>query len=230
MARGVRTRAGLRKIAAELPAETQVHLKYKIRRAIPRREAAALAAELRRRLVFPSKEGRGAGGGRRKYPTVAVGSLRRGAARVKDIDILVVAARAAQIPGLLSGGSLAPGRGAKLVATYASGPRRRSVVVSRQAGGELRYYAVDLFLATRAERPYALLAHTGPRDYNIALRAHAKRRGLRLNQYGLFRADGARVPISPATERRVVEALGVAYRRPADRAQKKTAARDYPRG
>ena len=53
-------------------------------------------------------------------------------------------------------------------------------------------YCVDLFLAYDDEMPYALLHHTGSHRYNIRIRAHAKNRGWRLNQYGLFIAETAR--------------------------------------
>ena len=91
--------------------------------------------------------------------------------------------------------------GAREVAPAWGGGRRARI----EAGG----LAFDLFLAAPAERPTALFHLTGPRAFNIRTRAAAKRRGWRLNQYGLWDArTGARVA-EFATERDVFAALGV---------------------
>ncbi len=103
--------------------------------------------------------------------------------------------------------------------SYASGRRRRSFVVRRRG----KYYAVDLFLATQEEKPYALFHYTGGKDYNIRVRAHAKRNGYVLNQYGVFCASTStnkkRAPGSKGirTERELIEFLGVTYRTPRNR-------------
>lgn len=215
--RGLTTRALLRAAPpGALPAEAAAHLRFPVARGVPAAEAAAVAAELAARLTFVGPAGR-----RRRFPVVPVGSVRRRAARSKDLDLLVVAPAA---PGLLASAALRPARPGPprlaVVAVYAAGARRRSFVVRRGA----KYYAVDLFLATPAEKPFALFHFTGPREYNIRVRAHAKRRGLTLNQYGLFVAPrpGAkkrRAPGSAAirTERDLARRLGVTYRPPAER-------------
>jgi DNA polymerase (family 10) len=78
-------------------------------------------------------------------------------------------------------------------------------------------YRADLFLATRAERPYALFHYTGPASYNVRVRAHAKRLGFRLNQYGLFeRATGRRAP-AVRSEAGLARRLGLAARPPGAR-------------
>lgn len=217
--RGITTRARLRDIIGELPPETQAHLRYSIARQIPAARAAAVAREIARRLVFWR------GGAFVRYPVTPVGSVRRKALISKDLDLLVVVPDGEVLRGLLAGGELrppGPKDKAAVVESYASGDRRRSFVV-RWAGAPLRYYSVDLFLATAEERPFALFHFTGGRDYNIRVRAHAKRQGFVLNQYGVFVERGAggraRARNSKAirTERDLLRFLGVTYRPPTER-------------
>lgn len=148
-----------------------------------------------------------------------VGSTRRrgGAApgATKDLDVLVVLPpehrdRGDRLARLRMRSPLA------LRHSYASGPRRRSCVVGH--GGQ--NYRVDVFMAYDDELPYALYHHTGSRQYNIRLRARAKSRGWRLNQYGLFDAGtDARVPGSARirTEDELARFIGATPRPPAAR-------------
>lgn len=205
--RGVRTRRGLRALAGELPPLARAHLRYPIARRLARAEAAALARALARGLRF----------GGRRVPLVVVGSLRRGDPAAKDVDLLAVAPDPAAL-----GPPAAAGGGFELAAVVARGPRRLTLVVRLRGRGapRPRYAMADVFVATPAERPYALFHFTGARAYNVRTRAHARRKGWRLNQYGLFdRATGRRAPGSAAvtTERGLARLLGVTYRPPADR-------------
>ena len=220
--RGITTRAQLRAIIEEPPREPQAHLRYNVSRSIPSSVAAAVTDELKARLSSAGPTGR-----RRRYPTIAVGSVRRCAPRSKDLDVLVVVPDEGSVRGTLDSAELrdASASGTNtltLVESYASGDRRRSFIVRRAPrGGRAKYYAVDLFLTTAEEKPYALFHHTGGRDYNIRVRAHAKRAGYTLNQYGLFCARGRkrRAPGTRAikTERDLARFLGISYRPPKER-------------
>lgn len=135
-------------------------------------------------------------------PVIPVGSFRRGAALAKDCDFVCVAPRSPF--HLLS--------------------HRNNVSVvhggRRHCQARVNGVSVDLFWARPAEEPWALFHWSGPRSYNIRVRALARRRGLRLNQYGLFHRDtGRRVrgTRSARTERDVCRILGVTYRSPARR-------------
>lgn len=112
-----------------------------------------------------------------------VGSARRGKLTIKDLDLLVVLPRSAAA-NPLSTLRIAPAqrRSVQILASYANGSRRRSLVVHYGRTN----YCVDLFLAYDDEMPYAMMHHTGSHRYNIRIRAHAKSRGWRLNQYGLY--------------------------------------------
>ena len=160
-------------------------------------------------------------GGKKPLAATAVGSVRRGAPFAKDIDVLVrlpAAARGGVAPPGLAGATLRPARRGdrlEVAAVTQNGPRRVALVL-RSRG---RFYRCDLFGATAAEEPFALFHFTGPAIYNIRIRAFAKRRGWRLNQYGLFSASGHRVRGSAAlrSEQELAEFLGITPRGPGER-------------
>ncbi len=232
VARGIRTRAGLRRVRAELPAAARAELRWRVRRSIPRAVALRVAEELRRRLRFG---GRGSAAGRARRAVHVVGGLRRGtAAKVKDIDLLAVLppeflrswhrAGAGAGAGVRLARPAAGDRCESIVETFAAGRRQKGLIVACREPGQRarRHYAVDLFLATRGELPFALFHYTGSARYNIRTRAHAKRQGWLLNQYGLFSAKTrrplrARGRAAIRTERDLARFLGVTYRRPGDR-------------
>jgi len=230
---GVRTRADLLKPAvfARLPRDVQINVKYRPARRTPLVEAQAIAAELRRRLQI---------GGRRVRSTVA-GSVRRGEAFSSDLDILVVSEEPFAAPTLAPA---ARGDRLSIAEVYLAGGRRVSLMLSvmqfdvksgTQPGTQLgaqptvkpgakpatkKYIRTDLFRTTPSERPYALFQYNSGRVYNIRVRAHAARKGWRLNQYGLFEAGTARAVRGSAavrTERDVARLLGVTPRAPEDR-------------
>lgn len=208
-AQGVRSRAELVD-APGLPFETRLFLRYGICRAIPAETGEAVLAELRRRLVFRSGV---------RHQALVVGSARRERPVFKDLDLLAVVPTAQALPGFLASAALSPpkpGDRASVAAEFSSGDRRRTLVVSwRGKGGG--NYAVDLFAATLAERPYALYHLTGSHDYNVRSRMAAKRRGWRLNQYGLWCGESdRRVPGSEKirTEADLARFLGLTPRPP----------------
>lgn len=184
---------------------------------MPLATARAVAGEVVRRLRWAPPLG---------ATVIAVGSIRRQAPRVADIDLLAVAPRGVGLPAdFLRSAELRPPRAGDRLSfadTYSNGPRHRALIVARRGAGSGRakHYRLDLFAATRREEPFALFHYTGPRSYNIRTRAHAKRRGWRLNQYGLYRAASGR-PIAGAgaiaTEADLAARLGVRWRAPPDR-------------
>ena len=114
----------------------------------------------------------------RQHPDVTrcstAGSLRRWKETIGDIDFLVSSRRPAEIieffvtqPGVLS--------------VSAKGDTKASVIVE---GG----IQADLRVVSDAEYPFALAYFTGSKEHNIVMRQRAIARGLRLNEYGLFRS------------------------------------------
>jgi DNA polymerase (family 10) len=114
----------------------------------------------------------------RQHPDVTrcstAGSLRRWKETIGDIDFLVSSRAPAEVieffvtqPGVLS--------------VSAKGDTKASVIVE---GG----IQADLRVVSDAEYPFALAYFTGSKEHNIVMRQRAIARGLRLNEYGLFRS------------------------------------------
>jgi DNA polymerase (family 10) len=124
-----------------------------------------------------------------------VGSLRRGTDTCGDIDILAVGAS----PGVMSVFTAYPA----VERVLGRGDTKSSVLIR---GG----YQADLRLIAADSRGAALQYFTGSKSHNIALRDRALERGMKLNEYGLFRAaDDTR--LAGDTEESIYQALGLAW-------------------
>src|SRR4029453_11489923 len=123
-----------------------------------------------------------------------VGSLRRGCETSGDLDILAANAPASLMEAFT---------GYKLVERIlAHGDTKSSV---RLWGG----FQADLRLVPRESLGAALQYFTGSRGHNIALRDRAIPRGLKLNEYGLYRVDD-NTCVAGADEDGIYRALGLA--------------------
>ena len=114
----------------------------------------------------------------RSHPNVvrcsAAGSLRRHREIIGDIDLLASSKR----PGaVLDFFTRQPG----ILSVIAKGETKASVLLT---GG----IQSDLRVVSDAEFPFALMYFTGSKEHNIVMRQRAIERGLRLNEYGLFRS------------------------------------------
>lgn len=114
----------------------------------------------------------------RAHPDVircsAAGSLRRSKEVIGDIDLL---ASSKEPAGVIE--SFA--RQADVIKVLAKGDTKASVILE---GG----LQADLRVVSDAEFPFALMYFTGSKEHNIVMRQRAIARGLRLNEYGLFRS------------------------------------------
>jgi len=120
------------------------------------------------------------------------GSLRRMRDTIGDLDLLVSSARpqeAVEAFGALPNVGRVLGRG----------PTKTGVLT--RSGLQ-----IDLRVVAPGEFGSALQYFTGSKAHNVKVREHAVRMGLKLSEYGLFRA-GER--IAGATEEEVYEALGM---------------------
>jgi DNA polymerase (family 10) len=143
--------------------------------------AAALVAELRQHA--PSAD------------ISIVGSLRRGCETCGDLDILA----AGGPPTLMDAFT-----GYTLVErVLARGDTKSSVLLRGGFQADLRLVPLD---SLGAAQQY----FTGSKAHNIALRDRAIQRGLKLNEYGLFRVEDDR-RIAGDTEAGIYEALGLAF-------------------
>lgn len=141
----------------------------------------------------------------RSHPDVihcsTAGSLRRWKEVIGDIDFVVSSKNAGAVidyfvslPGIQS--------------ISARGDTKASVILE---GG----IQADLRVVSGAEYPFALAYFTGSKEHNIVMRQRAIARGLRLNEYGLFRStEETRDPalrVECRTEEEIFQSLGLSY-------------------
>jgi len=207
--RGIITEKGLKKIINELPLATQLELKYPISY-ISSKNATAITKKLSKQFYISYNSYK------IRFPLKIVGSLRRGKRRSKDLDLLLT------VPDyfIKSGVSLRDLRfdytkSNMIISIYSKGKRKQSMIMKINS----KYYHIDIFLATKSEFPFALLHHTGSREFNIHIRSHTKAMGLKLNQYGIFDKKNNLLPISKRllNERDILKYIGVTYKSPSER-------------
>ncbi len=141
----------------------------------------------------------------RSHPDVircsAAGSLRRHRETVGDIDLLASSKAPAEVIGFCT-------RQPGIEKVLAKGETKASVLL---AGG----IQCDLRVVSDQEYASALMYFTGNKEHNIVLRQRAIDRGLRLNEYGLFRStEETRDPkllVKCRTEEELFEKLGLHY-------------------
>ncbi len=127
----------------------------------------------------------------------AAGSYRRRRETVGDLDFVVASRAGAKVVERFT----AMPEAAKILA---AGPTRASLVLKSGVQVDLRVVAPESFGA-------ALLYFTGAKAHNIALRRMAQERGLKINEYGVYRGAQS---IAGDTEASVYAALGLAYIEP----------------
>ena len=120
------------------------------------------------------------------------GSFRRCRETVGDLDILAVAAEGSAVMARFVAYD-------EVAEVLSQGPTRASVVLKCGLQVDLRVVDAGAYGA-------ALCYFTGSRAHNIALRRLAQERGLKLNEYGVFRG---RERIAGASEESVYGALGL---------------------
>jgi DNA polymerase (family 10) len=128
---------------------------------------------------------------------IVAGSLRRQRATVGDIDVLVVSDRGT---GVTRHFVAYP----EFREVLAQGAKRASAVLASGLQVDQRVVPQESFGA-------ALLYFTGSKAYNIELRKRAIARGLKLNEYGLFRGEKR---IAGATEESIYAALELPWLAP----------------
>jgi DNA polymerase (family 10) len=134
----------------------------------------------------------------------AAGSLRRFKEVIGDIDLLASSKRPAEVIGFFVS---QPG----ILKVTAKGETKASVILE---GG----IQCDLRVVSDREFPFALAYFTGSKEHNIVMRQRAIQRGLRLNEYGLFKSkEETRDPkllVPCQTEEKIFERLDLPYVEP----------------
>lgn len=122
------------------------------------------------------------------------GSIRRRKEIVRDIDLLA----AGEDP-------------AKLTAHFLSLPDVAEVIAEGETKTSCRLHSgieADLRVVAEESYPCALIYFTGSKEHNVKLRGIAKKRDLKLNEYGLFRNGDS---IACRDEKDVYAFLGLSY-------------------
>ena len=129
------------------------------------------------------------------------GSLRRCKEVIGDIDLLASSRNPAAVLDFFV-------KQAGVISVSAKGETKASVILE---GG----IQADLRVVSDVEFPFALAYFTGSKEHNIVMRQRAIQRGLRLNEYGLFRSEvetrdpALREPCQ--SEEEIFAKLGLAY-------------------
>ena len=134
---------------------------------------------------------------REKFPDIRIegcGSYRRGASRMKDLDVLVTSA---------------PDLAEHLASLGESHEGRAEVKVFLRLEGFENKFPIDFRIVPEQSWEPALLWFTGSKVFNIKCREIAKSKGLTLNRLGLFQRDTGDLVSLKETE--ILEILGLPW-------------------
>lgn len=124
------------------------------------------------------------------------GSLRRRRKSVKDIDILVYG-------------------GGAVMEHFVNYPQAKEVIARGRTKASIllkNNMQADLRLVEANEFGSALLYFTGSKKFNISLRTLARRKGFKINEYGLFKDKGKEEErVAGKTEKEIFSRLGLIY-------------------
>lgn len=127
------------------------------------------------------------------------GSLRRMKESIGDIDILVTSSTPEPVMDTFT---TLP----RVKQILAKGPTRSSVILDTGVQADVRVVEPESYGA-------ALQYFTGSKEHNVRLREKAVKRGLKVNEYGVFRVKGDR-RIAGETEEDVYQAVGLIWMPP----------------
>jgi DNA polymerase (family 10) len=148
----------------------------------------AVASQYAEALVAYLKESPGV------KQVVVAGSYRRAKETIGDLDILVTAAS-----------------GSPVMDRFVSYPEIEEILTHGATKASVRLACklqVDVRVVPDDSYGAALQYFTGSKAHNVALRQWAQQRGLKLNEYGLFKGDQS---VAGATEESVYAALGLSW-------------------
>lgn len=124
------------------------------------------------------------------------GSIRRGKKDPRDIDMVCIPKDKPAIDSYFAQRDHFRAKGDKIISSVIKGAQ------------------VDVYFAKPDNYGAMLLHTTGPAGYSIGLRVIAKRKGFKLNQYGLWKGNKL---IASRTEEDILSALGKHLKPPSER-------------
>ena len=195
---GIRTLEDLRNAAQEgrvrtlqgFGAKTEQHIleQLQVRTGEAKRFQLAVAAQYAEAFISYLKASAGA------KRVVAAGSYRRAKETIGDLDLLVTASS-----------------GSPVTDRFAAYPEVREVMAHGRTKASVRLACglqVDLRVVPEASYGAALQYFTGSKEHSVVLRQLAQQRGLKLNEYGLFKGEQS---IAGATEESIYAAVGLPW-------------------
>jgi DNA polymerase (family 10) len=126
--------------------------------------------------------------------TILAGSLRRMRETIGDMDILTIADKTEPVVDAFTGMK-------SVRDVLASGGTKGSVILKGGMQADLRVVGPESYGA-------ALMYFTGSKAHNVKLRTLATKKGLKLNEYGLYRGEKR---IAGETEKEMYKMLGLPY-------------------
>jgi len=124
--------------------------------------------------------------------TFVCGSIRRGVESIGDVDIVVVETK-----------------------NLVSRLRKNGFAVKNSmATAEIDGIPVAVYFCNEENVGSMIMHFTGSKELNIMMRGTARKKGMMLNQYGLFRGSEC---IASHTEKEIYDALGMRFLKPEER-------------
>lgn len=155
-----------------------------------------------------------------KIGATIVGSLRRKAEYTRDIDLLICTTAKVKTFTIGKCGCISTSCDCciKVIEQYADGDCKKSFIINVKVAGKSLNVKVDIFFALPKNKAFALMHHTGGKIFNIKMRMHAKRLGLKLNQYGIFNGKKRAYGTSKIkSEKEIFKYFEMPYCSPAER-------------
>ena len=103
---------------------------------------------------------------------------------------------------------------------YSKGKDKLSIILDvNDILGKPAIYKLDAFRVKPSEQIPMLLYSTGSKEFNIVMRRKAKKKGMLLNQKGLFKKTNGKVELvkNLNSEKDYFDALNMEYKEPKDR-------------
>ena len=198
----------LRNHPALITKETQLFLRMRPLRAIPRKSVTALLPKLYEIARVANVKMR------------VVGSYRRKVALMHDIDIMISCKRRTASCDCISR-YISAFAAAYTIELYSRGKFKTSFYMVAKSRPKRLVYKIDVFhVAKNNEAAAMLLYTTGDRVTNLQMRVAAKSQGMLLNQHGLFNVSNGRSRrrvTGLQTERDYFRALNMRYKSPQQR-------------
>lgn len=151
--------------------------------------------------------------GKHNYKMEIAGSYRRKKEESGDIDMLITA----ESFGLKDVVDLMSEKGIIVEILAMKKTKFMGIAGCLNGVGKPRYFRLDIEFVPRDEWGSALLYFTGSREFNVYMRAEAKRQGMLLNEHGLYDVNSGKKKLKSPSERDIFDRLGVRYTSPRER-------------